>query len=212
MEQRLHRKGWGRRGWKIKGHPWLHGYSRLPKIPAEGKTTQKTETVWLSVNKLPSTKASWSWSLWTKFSCFIWDPFAASAPGFVYLSSVCLHLSITARSSHLWWTQERDVIAHGAVSHADGLMLSQTWIKPPMSSSKVASSYSFHPSINFSFDGIFWDFPDYLWSLYCMVLFCCFDLSHLEIFLGPEPTIPHFLFAPRVSLHTGIFPCLGPNK
>lgn len=99
-----------------------------------------------------STKASWSWSLWTEFSCFIWDPFAASAPGFVCLSSVCLHLSITARSSHLWWTQKWEVIAHGAVFHADnGLMLSQTWTEPPMNSSKAASSYSFHPSIIFFF-------------------------------------------------------------
>lgn len=51
MEQRLHRKGWGRGGWKVEGHLWPHRYSRLPKIPAEGKTPQKTEVVGLSVNK-----------------------------------------------------------------------------------------------------------------------------------------------------------------
>lgn len=51
MEKRLHRKGWGRGGWKVEGHRRPHGCSRLPKIPGEGKTPQKTEAVGLSVNK-----------------------------------------------------------------------------------------------------------------------------------------------------------------
>lgn len=93
VEQRLDRKGWGRGGWKVEGQPWPHEYSRLQKIPAGGKRPQKPEIVGLSVNKWLSTKASWSWSLWTELSCFIWDPFAASAPGFVCLSSQSVSIS-----------------------------------------------------------------------------------------------------------------------